>query len=126
VEGRSAVSVVALWQEAANERDFERLAGLPDPEIPRGSGYGHGLLRGWLVRAGLTLETRRIFAAGGVVFAGQHGVWRSVETGEFVGEGDVASCFRLTGGRVVYVSRHDDLETALEEAGLAYSDELSV
>lgn len=121
--------MVAIWQEAANERGFERLAGLSDPEIelagPRGSGYGHELLRGWLVRAGLTLETRRILAAGGVVFAGQRGAWWSVETGEFVGEGDVASCFRVTGGRVVYVSRHD-LGTALEEAGLAYSDELSV
>lgn len=79
-----------------------------------------------LARAGLTLEMRRIFAAGGAVVAEQRGVWRSVETGEFVGEADVASCFRGAGGRVAYLSRRDDLRAALEEAGPSYADEVSL
>ena len=123
-------SAIALaWQGAANSGDVDRLLELSDPEIevvgPRGSGYGHQLLRDWLARAGLSLETIRVFAGGNAVVAAQHGVWRSVDTGEVTGERSVASSFRVEGRRVARIERYDSLDAALDEAGLSYSDEVS-
>lgn len=123
-----AVAVVQAWQEAANQQDGDRLVELSDPNVeivgPRGSGFGAQLLREWLGRAGLTLETQRIFVRDQVVVVAQHGVWRSVETGDVQGEADLASRFRVVDGRVVQFARHDQLEQALEAAGLDPADEL--
>lgn len=123
-----AVAVVQAWQAAANQQDGDRLVELSDPNIeivgPRGSGFGAQLLREWLGRAGLTLETQRIFVRDQVVVVAQHGVWRSVETGEVQGEADLASRFRVADGRVVQFARHDQLDQALEAAGLDATDEL--
>ncbi len=123
------LAIVQAWQDAANARDVARLLDLSDPDIevigPRGSGCGHQLLRDWLGRAGLSLETRRVFVRGDAVVLAQHGVWRSVETGEVTGEADLASRFRVDGRRVVQFARHDSLDAALAEAGLRYSDETS-
>ena len=123
----SPLAIVQAWQDAANAQDVDPLLELSDPDIevigPRGSGRGHQLLRDWLGRAGLSLETRRVFARGDTVVLAQHGVWRSVETGEVTGEADVASRFRVDGRRVAQVARHDSLEAALAEAGLGDADE---
>lgn len=124
----SPQAVVTAWQEAANNQDTERLIELSDPDIeivgPRGSGYGHQLLRDWLERAGLRLQTLRVFGQVNVVVLAQHGAWRSLETGEKTGEAALASRFRVANGRVSQFARHDNLDTALVEAGLDYSDEL--
>jgi len=54
------VAIVQAWQEAANAQDADRLVEVSDPHIevvgPRGSGFGHQLLRDWIARAGLTLQ----------------------------------------------------------------------
>ncbi len=125
----SPLAIVQAWQDAANARDVARLLELSDPDIevvgPRGSGRGHQLLRDWLGRAGLSLETRRVFVRGDAVVLAQHGVWRSVETGEVTGEAEIASRFRVAGRRVVQFARHDSLDAALAEAGLDDSDETS-
>lgn len=119
--------VIALaWQDAANRGDVDRLLELSAPEIevvgPRGSGYGHQLLRDWLARAGLRLETIRVFADGNTVVVAQHGVWRSVDTGEVKGERSGASSFRVEGRRVARIERYDSLDAALDGAGISYSD----
>lgn len=123
----SSVTLVQAWQDAANSQNIDRLIALSDPNIeivgPRGSGYGHQLLRDWLGRAGLRLETLRVFACGDAVVVEQHGVWRSVETGEVAGERDIASRFRVDGDRIVQFARYDSLSTALAEAGLTFADE---
>src|SRR5262245_29150439 len=125
----TSVSIVQAWQEAVNTQDIERLLELSDPNIevigPRGSGYGHSLLRDWLARAGLSFTTLRIFARGHTVVVAQHGVWRSVETGEAIGESDLASRFRVENQRVTQFARYDNLDTALKEAELNDSDEIS-
>ncbi len=125
----SPFATVAAWQEAANNQDIASLLELSDPDIeiigPRGSGYGHQVLREWLGRAGLGLETRRVFGRDGLFVVAQRGVWRSLETGEVNAERDIASLFRVEGKRVVQFSRYDDLNLALEAAGLSYSDELT-
>ena len=123
----SPLAIVQAWQDAANAQDVDRLLDLSDPDIevigPGGSGRGHQLLRDWLGRAGLRLQTRRAFARGDAVVLAQHGVWRSVETGEVTGEAEVAARFRVNGQRVVQFARHDSLDAALAEAGLDHSDD---
>lgn len=129
MQDQDAVALVQAWQDAANRQDVERLLALSDANIeivgPRGSGFGHQLIRDWLARAGLTLETQRVFMRDNVVVMAQHGVWRSAETGAITGEAELATRFRVQDGRIVQFARHDQLETALAEAGLSAADERS-
>jgi hypothetical protein len=122
------IAVVQAWQAAANDQNIERLFELSDSNIelvgPRGSGYGHQLLRDWLGRAGLTLTTRRIFARDDIVVVAQHGTWRSIESGEVQSESDLASSFWVGQGRVIRFARYDQLDDALAEASLTTADEV--
>ncbi len=128
MQREDTVALVYAWQDAANRQDGDRLVELSDPHIeirgPRGSGYGAQLLRDWLGRAGLTLETRRTFARENIAVLSQHGIWRSIETGETAGEADLASRFRVDNERIVEFERHDTLEAALATAGLSEADEV--
>lgn len=128
MQNLSASAVVQAWQDAANRQDVDQLVALSDANIeligPRGSAYGHQILRDWLSRAGLQLETRRVFERGDVVVVAQHAVWRSVDTGKAMGEADIASRFRVENGRVVQFARYDNLNEALAEAGLVDADEI--
>jgi hypothetical protein len=119
----SPLPVVHAWQEAANQRDIERLMELSDPDIeivgPRGSSRGREVLRDWVERAGVTLQTYRAFVGGETVVLAQHGAW---QTG---GERDIATRFRVDDGRVVQIERYDTLEEALQAAGLDSQDEMN-
>ncbi|HEX6798669.1 MAG TPA: nuclear transport factor 2 family protein [Ktedonobacterales bacterium] len=123
-----SLAIVRAWVEAANAQDAERLIALSDPHIevggPRGSGFGHALLRDWLARAGLSLTTLRTFARGGTVVAEQRGVWHAPESANVVGEQTVASVFVVDGRRVVRFARYDTLRAALAAAGLDQADEV--
>ena len=123
-----ACGIALAWQDAANDARIDDLLRLSDPNIeivgPRGSGYGHQLLRDWLGRAGAQLTTLRAFTRDDVVVLAQHGIWRSVETGEVTGERDLASRYRVANGRVTQFERYDTLDAALEGAGLTLGDEL--
>lgn len=114
--------------DAANRSDAERLLELSHADIevvgPRGSGFGHQLLVAWLSRAGLTVDTLRAFVRGDSVVVEQHGVWRSIDTGEVTGERDLASRFRVEGGKVMQFQRYDTLDAALGDAGLDYADDV--
>jgi hypothetical protein len=126
---RDSIAVVRNWQDAANRQNVERLLELSDPNIeiagPRGSAYGHQVLKDWLSRAGLQLETLRTFAKDDVVSVAQHGVWRLVETNEVTGEANVATVFRVTNKRVIYLARYDSLEEAFEKSSLTHADEVT-
>jgi hypothetical protein len=125
----SPFEIAQAWQLAANNQDSERLLALSDPNIelvgPRGSGFGHQLLRDWLGRAGLTLTTLRAFARGNSIVLAQHGVWRSSETGAVTGERDLASHFDVDGERVARFGRYDSLAEALAAAGLNDADAIA-
>ena len=114
-------AIVQAWQEAANAQDIDRLLALSDPNIeivgPRGSGFGHQLLRDWIARAGLTLKMLRVFTQAGTVVVEQQGVWRALDTGEVTGEKALASVFQVDNGRVVKFARYDSLSAAFEAAG---------
>lgn len=122
----SEMETVAAWVAAVNAADADALAALSDPEIeifgPRGTARGVEVLRQWLDRAGLTMENRGWFARGGSVVVAQLARWRSPATGEIVGEAEVASRFRVSGGHVAEYERFDDLAAALDRAGLGDAD----
>lgn len=123
----TAITLVQAWQNAANERDAARLVALSSPDIeligPRGSARGHTVLRDWLERAGAHLATQRTFARGGVVVVAQRATWRSLDTGDALGEASVASCFHVANELVARVGRYDTLGGALAAGGLGYADE---
>ncbi len=122
-----SLAIVQAWQEAANAQDSDRLIALSDPNIevvgPRGSGFGHQLLRDWLARAGLTLQTRRAFVRGAQVVLEQQGIWRSLATGEVTGARTLASAFQVKDRQVIRFARYDDLAAAFAAAGLTEADE---
>lgn len=124
---QSPLTTVLSWLDAVNTQNVERLIELSDSNIeivgPRGSAYGHQVLREWLERADLTLTTLRAFARGNVITLAQHGVWRSIESGEVIGEADVASEFKVENQKVVRYARYDNLDEAFEKTGLNFSDE---
>jgi len=123
----ASLAIVQAWQEAANSQNIDRLLELSDPNIevvgPRGSGFGYQLLRDWIARAGLTLETLRVFVHGNMVVVEQHGVWHSLDTNEVIGEKTLASAFQVNDRHVVKFARYDSLNAALEAVGLGQSDE---
>jgi hypothetical protein len=126
----SPVEIVKMWLDAANSGHIERLIELSAPDIvligPRGSGHGYRLLREWMDRAGLHLTTLRVFARDNAVVTAQRAIWMSGETGEITGEQDLASRFCIADERVTQFARYDNLDVALDEAGLRYADELSL
>lgn len=127
MQSQDPLEVVNDWVAAANAQDAERLLELSDPNIeivgPRGSGFGHQLLRDWPARAGLELETLRTFARGDAVVLEQRGVWRSPETGAVTGAKIVATFFQVKDERVARFARYDGLEEAFAATGLGPSDE---
>ncbi|HEU4328407.1 MAG TPA: nuclear transport factor 2 family protein [Roseiflexaceae bacterium] len=130
MDSLDSTQVVEGWLAAANSQDIDRLLAFSAPDIllagPRGGGRGHELLRDWMGRAGVQLQTRRLFARGEHVVVEQHGVWRSPETGTVLGEADVASHFLVARGLVAQYARYDDFASALQAAGLTEADERSV
>ncbi len=73
----------------------------------------------------MSLETLRVFERGSVVVVAQHAVWRSTDTGEVIGEADIASQFRVRGEQITQFARYDSLDDALAGAGLTYADEIA-
>ena len=126
MEDFTPISVALAWQNAVNAQDAETLVALSDPTIeivgPRGSVHGHAILRDWLQRAGLSMESQRLFAKGDQVVIAQRGTWRNVTTNELMGEADIASHFRIVGQQVTAYARYDSLTDALHAANLTEAD----
>lgn len=122
----TAAEVVLNWHRALGTGEVEQVIDFSDPQIeligPRGSAFGHGVLREWLVGAGLKLEVTQLYVRQNVVVAAERAVWRSAETGEVVGQAEVATVFRIRGRQVASLARHDTLKEALAQAGITTDD----
>jgi hypothetical protein len=128
-QNQTPINVVRAWEQAVNKLAIDRVLELSHPEIeivgPRGIARGRDVLKDWLSRAGLTLETRRSFTRDEAVVNDQQGVWRDVESGGVVGEAAVASHYKVENGQVTYVARYEALDKALGEASLSVEDEVA-
>jgi ketosteroid isomerase-like protein len=118
----AASEAVTAWHHAVNAGDIERVLSLSSDDVevggPRGAGRGAQLLRDWLERTGIRLESQRVFSGDEtVVVVEEVAQWRSAD-GSLSEPQLVASLFRVREGRVERVSRYDDLHSALEAAGL--------
>ncbi len=117
---------VHAWLGALNAADAGALLALSAPDIaligPRGTATGHDALRTWLQHAGATFETLATYARGDAVVVAQRGVWRGPQTGGVESAVEVATRFRVTAGQVVELQRYEDLDAALDAAGLARAD----
>jgi limonene-1,2-epoxide hydrolase len=124
----SEVVVVAAWHDALNAGEIGRLASLVSDDVevggPRGSGRGIELLREWIDQAGIHLEPLRVFHRGDTVVVEQRATWRSRETGEPGEPLLVTTIFTVRDDRIHSIMRYDDLDTALELAGLTMGDEV--
>lgn len=122
----SAVDTVRAWLDAANAGDADAAVAVTWPDVviagPRGATGGHAVLRDWIAYAGATFATRAVYASGDTVVVAQRGLWRDAATGEVKGEMDVATRFRVAGGRVAEVERYGDLAAALAAGGLSMDD----
>lgn len=120
----SEVRLVAAWHEALNDGDIDRLVELSHPEIevggPRGTGRGVQLLREWVARAEIQLDSRRIFHRAETVVVEQEAKWR--EAGQVTQI--LASAFVVSDGRISRVTRYPDLARALGAVGLDERHEL--
>ncbi|HEX8361229.1 MAG TPA: nuclear transport factor 2 family protein [Longimicrobium sp.] len=114
-------AIVHAWLAAVNAADADAVLALSAPDIamigPRGTATGHEVLRGWLQHAGATFETLATCARGDSVVVAQRGVWPG--GGDAV---EVATRFRVAGGRVAELQRYDGLADALRAAGLTRAD----
>jgi hypothetical protein len=124
----TALVIVTRWLDAANAGDATRVMELSAPRIeimgPRGVARGREVLREWLERANVRLETRRVFGQGERVVVEQHAIWRT-ESGAVKGDAAVATRFEVRDGVVVELERYDDLSKALAAAGLTDADVMS-
>jgi ketosteroid isomerase-like protein len=113
---------VHAWLAALNAADAEALLALSAPDIaligPRGTATGHDALRTWLQHAGATFTTLATYARGDAVVVAQRGVWRGPQTGGAESAVEVATRFRVDDGLVAELQRYDELDAALEAAGL--------
>ena len=114
------------WIAALNVQDAERLVELAASDVefatPRGVQRGLEVLRSFVARqsygTALWVEIDRVFTGPDVAVVSGLDEYRSVETGKTVHSSPSATVFHLREGLVVRLSMHDQLASALKEAGL--------
>jgi len=130
------VATVDTWHHLLNSGDIERLVTLIHHGIelggprsvsssPKSMSSGVQVFREWFGRAEIQLTPLRYFHKGNVVVAEEEGVWHSPDDGRETGRQMVSSLFTLENGLITTIKRFDTLPTALKEAGLDESDEVT-
>jgi hypothetical protein len=126
----SALSIVQQWHTALDRAEVEQLMTLVHPQVeiggPRGMTSGAEVVRAWVGRANVRLLPQRWFARDHRVVVEEFGEWLSPDTGEVTGSQLVASAFRVDGGLITRIVRHDTLASALADVVLTEADEVKV
>jgi hypothetical protein len=120
--------VVASWVAAVNAGDVPGALAVCTSNVEmtgsHGSGRGHPVLRAWIERARIHMDTRRAFARGQSVVLVQDATWRD-EKGITIAQGTIVNGFVMASGLVARIARYDRLEDALDEAGLTAAHEVT-
>jgi len=123
------VATVDTWHRLLNSGDIEQLMSFIHRDIdvggPRGMSRGVQTFREWFGRAGVQLIPIRYFHKDKVVVVEEEGIWRSPDNGGEAGRQVVASLFEVDTGLITRIKRFDVLATALEEAGLNESHDVT-
>jgi hypothetical protein len=124
----SALDIVDRWHTALNTGQVDQMIELVHPAVevggPRGKTQGAAVVKEWFGRANIRLIPLRYFNRQNVVVVEEQGEWLSPETGQVTGSQVVASVFAVTDGLITVILRYDNLEIALREGGLDWSDEI--
>jgi ketosteroid isomerase-like protein len=120
---RRALRLVDAWTSAVNEEDVELVLALCSTDVelvgPRGTATGEAVLRDWLGHAGISLQSLRTFARETKVVVEQAARWRAAGA---PGDQVVATAFTVREGLISQIARYDDLQEALNAAGLTQAD----
>ena len=118
----SEIATVLAWHDALNERDVDTLLALCTDDVEvggtAGARQGKPALQHWAASHGATLTVGRTFYRDGTVVAQEQETTPDAE-----GTRDIASAFRVVEDKITAVFRHDTLAEALEQTGMAESDE---
>lgn len=123
----SPLGVVAMWHDALNAGDAERLAATSHENVeiagPRGAASGREVVRAWAERSGIRFEPLRWFWRDDTVVVEQRATWHASGSDDVGKPVVLATAFRVNDGLVGRISRHDGLDEALAEAGIDASHE---
>lgn len=120
------VEIVRQWHTTLNDGQVDSMVALvaDDVEVggPRGSTQGAQIVREWFGRANVRMIPLHYFHRDNVVIVEERGEWYSPETGEVTSTQTVATAFTVVNGRITRIMRYDDVDSALNAAGLTRSD----
>ena len=120
------LEIVQAWHEALNRGDVDAMMALLDQNVvmggPRGTANGSTIVREWFGRANVRLHPLAYFARGQSIVVEEKGEWLDPNNGQVVGSQPVATHFTVEYGLITRIMRHDQLTTAMSEAGLTTSD----
>src|SRR5829696_3210837 len=115
--------IIQEWHRALNQGEIDAMVALVDADVivvgPRGTTKGAPVVREWFGRANVRLIPLAYFARDQVVVVEEEGQWMDAETGAVTSSQRVATRFVVENGLITTISRHDQLESALAEAGLS-------
>jgi hypothetical protein len=127
-DSATSLAIAEEWVDAANDRRIEDVVRLSSRDIeivgPKGSARGADVLRDWIARAGLTLQTLRSFANNKHVVLEQQGTWQLSENSGAPSTALISTHFTIADGRVSRIARFDSLSAALADASLSSEDEI--
>lgn len=118
----SEIATVLAWHDALNGRDVDTLLALCTDDVElggtEGARQGKPALQHWAASHGATLTVGRTFFREGTVVAQEQ-----ESTPDRAGSRDIATAFHVADDKISAVFRHDTLAEALEQTGMAESDE---
>jgi hypothetical protein len=124
-----ALKVVQNWHTALNQGKVDEMVALVQPDVevggPRGSTKGADIVREWFGRANVRLNPLQFFSTEYIVVVEELGEWLA-ENGEVLSIQVVATHFTVADGLISRIMRYDNLQTALEHAGLKETDKVIV
>lgn len=122
-----SLEIVQAFHDHLANRDADAVVALAADNVevggPRGTATGADLLREWVARANVTMTPKRWFAKDDLVIVEQHAVWLDKDSGGEISRQNVTTTFRIEGGKIAGIYRHDDLAASLTLAGLDAADE---
>jgi hypothetical protein len=124
---KSALEIVLDWHTALNAGEVDRMVALVDPNVeiggPKGLTHGAEVVREWFGRANVKFHPLRSFQRDEQVVVEARGDWHD-EAGNLTGSQNVSTHFVVTADTISRIMRYDELESALNAAGLQLSDEV--
>lgn len=124
------IDIVTAFHAHLANGDADAVVALADDTVevggPRGAGSGVELLREWVQRSNVTMTPTRWFAREDLVIVEQDAVWLERDSDVEMGRQVVTTTFRIEGGKIAGIYRHDDLAASLTIAGLDAGDEVNI